>query len=96
VLLLGLHLAAIRIAAPCRVVYVISESARRGFAYGTLSGHPERGEEAFIISQHEDATVTFTINAFSRAASPLAKAAGPLGELIQRHITSRYLRALTQ
>lgn len=96
VLLLGLHLAAIRIAAPCRVVYVISESARRGFAYGTLPGHPERGEEAFIISQHEDATVTFTITAFSRPASPLAKAAGPLGQLIQRHITSRYLQALTQ
>jgi uncharacterized protein (UPF0548 family) len=93
VLMLGLGMAAIRIAAPCRVVYVIDEPGRRGFAYGTLPGHPERGEEAFIISQHPNATVTFTVTAFSRPASPLAKAAGPLGRAIQRHITDRYLRA---
>lgn len=28
---------------PCRVVYVIDEPDRRGFAYGTLPGHPESG-----------------------------------------------------
>jgi uncharacterized protein (UPF0548 family) len=94
VLVLGLGVAAIRFGAPCRVVYVTGQPGRRGFAYGTLPGHPERGEEAFIISQHEDATVTFTITAFSRPASPLAKAAGPLGRAIQRHITNRYLRAV--
>ena len=33
--------------APCRVVYVIDEGDRRGFAYGTLPGHPESGEELF-------------------------------------------------
>jgi uncharacterized protein (UPF0548 family) len=96
VLVLGLSLAAVRVGAPCRVVYVIDEPARRGFAYGTLPGHPERGEEAFIICQDQDAAVTFTVTAFSRPASPLARAAGPLGQLVQRHITSRYLRALTQ
>lgn len=31
------------ITAPCRVVYVVDEPRRRGFAYGTLHGHPERG-----------------------------------------------------
>lgn len=93
VLVLSLGVAAARIDAPCRVVYVIHEPGRRGFAYGTLSGHPESGEEAFIVSRHEDATVAFTITAFSRPASPLAKTAGPLGWAIQRHITNRYLRA---
>ena len=29
--------------APVRVVYVIDEARRKGFAYGTLPGHPERG-----------------------------------------------------
>jgi uncharacterized protein (UPF0548 family) len=96
VLVLGLSLAAVRIGAPCRVVYVIDEPARRGFAYGTLPGHPERGEEAFVICQGQDAAVTFTITAFSRPASPLARASGPLGQLVQRHITSRYLRALAR
>jgi uncharacterized protein (UPF0548 family) len=93
VLLLGLGVAAIRIGAPCRVVYVIDEPGRRGFAYGTLAGHPESGEEAFVVSRREDGTVAFTITAFSRPASPLARAAGPLGRVIQRHITNRYLRA---
>jgi uncharacterized protein (UPF0548 family) len=32
--------------APVRVVYVIDEADRQGFAYGTLPGHPESGEEA--------------------------------------------------
>jgi uncharacterized protein (UPF0548 family) len=94
VLMLTLGLGAIRIGVPCRVVYVIDEPAQRGFAYGTLPGHPERGEEAFIIRQHQDATVTLTITAFSRPASMLAKAAGPFGRAIQRRITNRYLRAI--
>lgn len=67
---------------------------RRGFAYGTLPGHPERGEEAFIIGHHPDGTVTFTITAFTRPATPLATAAGPMGRAIQRRLTARYLRAL--
>src|SRR5689334_9671001 len=32
---------------PCRVVYTVDDADHRGFAYGTLPGHPERGEEAF-------------------------------------------------
>jgi uncharacterized protein (UPF0548 family) len=95
VVLLGLEAGAIRIAAPCRVIYAANEPHRRGFAYGTLPGHPERGEEAFIIEQHRDGAVTFTITAFSAPATLLAKAAGPAGRAIQRRITSRYLHALT-
>src|SRR5215469_14773479 len=37
----------LRVGAPCRVVYVIDQPGRRGFAYGTLAGHQESGEEAF-------------------------------------------------
>lgn len=37
------------IAAPCEVVWTADEPRRRGFAYGTLPGHPERGEESFIV-----------------------------------------------
>jgi uncharacterized protein (UPF0548 family) len=94
VVLLGLGAGPIRIAAPCRVIYAVDEPQRRGFAYGTLPGHPERGEEAFIIEQHRDGAVTFTITAFSAPATLLAQAAGPAGRAIQRRITSRYLKAL--
>jgi uncharacterized protein (UPF0548 family) len=94
VVLLGLGAGVIRIVAPCRVIYAVHEPYRRGFAYGTLPGHPERGEEAFIIEQHHDGTVTFTITAFCAPATLLARAAGPAGRAVQRRITSRYLHAL--
>lgn len=94
VVVLSLSLGVIRISAPCRVIYVIDEPDRHGFAYGTLPSHPERGKEAFIVSKQKDETVTFTLTAFSRPASPLAKAVSPVSHAIQRRISSRYLRAI--
>ncbi len=41
--------------APCRVVYVIDQPDVRGFAYGTLPGHPESGEERFVV-RHDPVT----------------------------------------
>ncbi len=32
----------------CRIVRVVNEEDRFGFAYGTLPAQPERGEEAFM------------------------------------------------
>ena len=96
VVLLGIGVGPLRMRAPCRVVYTITEPQRRGFAYGTLPGHPESGEEAFTISQRDDGLVVFTITAFSRPATVAARAAGPLGLLIQHHVTQAYLRALAR
>lgn len=42
--------------APCQVVYVLDEPDRQGFAYGTLPGQPESGEEAFVIERADDDT----------------------------------------
>jgi len=94
VVVLGLRAGPVRASAPCRVIYVTNQPDRQGFAYGTLPGHPECGEEAFIVEQHDDGAVTFAITAFSRPATLQAKAAGPAGRALQRHITTRYLRAL--
>ncbi len=77
-------------------MYTVTEARRRGFAYGTLPGHPESGEEAFVVEQHDDGSVVFAITAFSRPATASARAAGPLGLLIQRYVTRRYLDALTE
>lgn len=55
---------------------------------------PSCGEEAFLLERHDDGSVSFTILAFSRPASALAKLAGPLGRRIQNTVTDRYLRAL--
>ena len=40
--------------ATCRIAAVVDEHARYGFAYGTLSVHPERGEEAFLVVRDDD------------------------------------------
>ena len=93
-LILGLGIGPLRLRAPCRVVYVVEEPRRGGFAYGTLAGHPESGEEAFIVEHHRTDAVSFTVTAFSRPAMRLARVAGPLGAIVQRQMTSRYLRTL--
>lgn len=40
VVMLGIGAGPFRLNAPCRVVFVIDEPSRKGFAYGTLPGHP--------------------------------------------------------
>lgn len=81
--------------APCRVVYVIDEGDRRGFAYGTLPGHPESGEELFAV-RYDPATgdVHAEVAAFSRHATWWSRLGSPVTSLAQRVITSRYLTAL--
>jgi uncharacterized protein (UPF0548 family) len=79
---------------PCRVAYVINEPARAGFAYGTLPGHPETGEELFTVRRDTDGNVTFTIAAFSNPATTLARTAGPVARWIQATMTTRYLNAI--
>jgi uncharacterized protein (UPF0548 family) len=80
--------------APCRVVYTIEETNRRGFAYGTLPGHPESGEEAFLIEHKPNDDIWLSIRAFSRPARLLPHLGGPLTRKIRDHITDRYITAL--
>jgi uncharacterized protein (UPF0548 family) len=82
VVILGLGIGPFRLQAPCRVVYTVDEPRRRSFAYGTLAGHPESGEEAFVIEHHDDDMVSFKVTAFSRPATRLAKIAGPVGTAV--------------
>jgi uncharacterized protein (UPF0548 family) len=82
------------LAAPCRIVSVIDGQSRWGFAYGTLPGHPEQGEEAFAVSIAPDETVRFEIEAFSRPGDILVRLAGPVGRGFQQGGTRNYLTAL--
>lgn len=79
---------------PTRVVYVIDEPDRKGFAYGTLPGHPERGEESFVVERRPDESVWLVIRSISRPASPFFWAVYPALRLIQAFFTDRYKRAL--
>jgi uncharacterized protein (UPF0548 family) len=78
---------------PCRVVWTLDEQDRYGFAYGTLPGHPERGEEAFIVEQ-ADGLVTLTIRAFSKPSNRLVRVISGAGRLAQLWMTKRYERSL--
>ncbi|MFI9510044.1 DUF1990 family protein [Nocardia sp. NPDC052566] len=83
------------ITAPCRVVYVLEEADRRGFAYGTLPGHPESGEELFAVEYDPaDDAVYGLIIAFSRNASWYARLGGPVVHILQRLFAARYIAAL--
>lgn len=84
----------VSVAAPCRIVGVVDGQTRWGFAYGTLQGHPEQGEESFAVSMSPDGTVHFEIEAFSRPGDPLVRLSGPIGRGMQRGGTGAYLRAL--
>jgi uncharacterized protein (UPF0548 family) len=93
--LLRVGLGPLALTAPCQVVYTVHDDHRRGFAYGTLTGHPVSGEESFVVALGpEDNRVTFTVRAFSRPATILARLWGPLTPLIQEFGMRRYLVAL--
>jgi uncharacterized protein (UPF0548 family) len=81
--------------APCRVVYVVDEPDRRGFAYGTLTGHPESGEELFAVRIDPDSGRVYSeVVAFSRHATWWSRLASPVTGAVQGIVTRRYLRAV--
>ncbi|BCO36651.1 DUF1990 domain-containing protein [Mycobacterium heckeshornense] len=81
--------------APCRVVYLIDEPNLRGFAYGTLPGHPEAGEERFAVRYDPLTAAVFAeVSSFSRPATWWSRAGRPLLAVGQRVIARRYLRAV--
>jgi uncharacterized protein (UPF0548 family) len=73
-----------------RIVYVIDEAAaslsprRFAFAYGTLPGHAERGEERFLVEQLADGSVWYDLIAFSRPRFWGARLARPMTRALQR------------
>jgi uncharacterized protein (UPF0548 family) len=84
----------------CRIVYVIEEKQasplrRYGFAFGTLPGHVERGEERFTAEWHRaDDSVSYEVFAIARTAHPLARAGPPFVRLVQRRFAAASLQAM--
>ena len=72
----------------CRIVYVVDESgpiSRFGFAYGTLPGHVESGEERFLIEwDRADDSVWYDIMAFSRPNHILTRLGYPVVRRTQK------------
>ncbi len=68
---------------PNEVVYTVDEPSRSGFGYGTLPGHQEQGEEAFLVERDADGRVWFRVVAFSRPARWPTIVAGPIAVVAQ-------------
>ena len=81
-----------------RVIYLIDErrtqSARFGFAYGTLPDHVEQGEERFMIEWREDNSVWYDIYAFSRPRHPLVKLGFPITRMLQKRFVRESLAVM--
>ena len=77
---------------PRSTVYVVDESepnCKFGFAYGTLPGHVESGEERFLIEWNRaDNSVWYDILAFSKPNHFLTR----LGYPVVRRMQKRFAR----
>ena len=81
------------IVVPDRVVWVVDDADRFGFGYGTVDGHQERGEEAFLAERSADGVVTGTIRVDARTATVAATALAVPVRAFQRLAVARYLGA---
>jgi uncharacterized protein (UPF0548 family) len=77
-----------------RIVYVIDEPRRFGFAYGTLGDHAEKGEERFLVEWREDDSVWYEISSFSRPNHWLVWLAYPITRSLQARFARESLRAM--
>ena len=79
---------------PVRVVYLVDESRRQGFAIGTLEGHQLSGEELFLVVWRDDDSVWLIVRSFSKPATVLTRWGWPVVRAIQRGYVRRFLFAL--
>ncbi|HEY1186255.1 MAG TPA: DUF1990 domain-containing protein [Gemmata sp.] len=86
----------------CRIVYTVDETgaggavSRFGFAYGTLPGHAESGEERFLVEFAPDGSVSYDITAFSRPNHPLARLGYPFTRRTQKRFARDSVAAMTR
>jgi uncharacterized protein (UPF0548 family) len=90
-----LQLGPLRMVAPCRVVWTSHEPDLAGFAYGTVEGHPVRGEERFVVTM-ADERVTLYVRAVTRAGTWYVRLGGPVPRSFQQLLARRYVAALAR
>ena len=78
---------------PCRIVYIDDEPDRFTYAYGTLPGHSEHGEETFTVERTRTGVVAETI-AYARPQDLLARIGAPVAHRFQAKVKRDYMAAL--
>lgn len=79
---------------PVRVLTIVAEERMFGYAYGTLSGGPEAGEQRFLVSWEPDNTVWITIREIVRPGNPLIACVWPFANQYRKSVVRKYLAAL--
>lgn len=77
-----------------RVVYVINEPGRFGFAYGALKGHAQQGEERFLIEYLEDGSVWYDLRAYSRPGHWMVRIGYPVARRLQKRFVRDSMAAM--
>ncbi len=67
----------------CRIVYVRDEARHFAFAYGTLPGHIESGEEVFGVFIDAQDDVYYELSAFSKPRTWFVRLGYPMARLLQ-------------
>ncbi|MBL7829215.1 MAG: DUF1990 domain-containing protein [Saprospiraceae bacterium] len=78
----------------CRIVYTIDNEHQFGFAYGTLPGHVECGEELFMVEKDGEGNVRYVLKAFSRPRFWLARLAYPAARFFQKRFVRQSKAAM--
>lgn len=78
----------------CEIVTVIDEPDRAGFAYRTLPGHLETGEQTFVVSIGTDGRLGVSIDSDSEPGHPLLRLGAPASVAAQRMMAARYAAGL--
>lgn len=90
---------------PCRIIYVLKENKlekdktieKFGFAFGTLPGHSETGEERFTVERrHADDSVWFELLSFARPHHILARIGFPFVGFFQQKFAEDSGRAMLE
>ncbi len=78
----------------CRIVYVIDNEHQFGFAYGTLPGHAECGEELFMVEKSAAGSVRYVLKAFSKPRHWMARLGYPLARVYQKKFVRESKKAM--
>ncbi|MCX6500961.1 MAG: DUF1990 family protein [Microbacterium sp.] len=81
--------------AELRVIFVVEEKRRIGFALGTVGDSVVSGEESFMVDWYANDEVWFTVRAFDAPASLLYRVFPILTKRRRYKLTQRYLRAIS-
>jgi uncharacterized protein (UPF0548 family) len=81
-----------------RILYTLQDGERerrRGYAYGTLTNHAERGEEIFEVSMNRaSGEVAYTIRAASRPRAAIVWCGYPVARVLQHRFRRASMAAM--